>query len=603
MAASRRTTIHKQTGLGFFVIFGSVFIVAGLAVGLWFFLVLASWYETRSWPEVPCVVKSSDVRAVTSSSGKMNRKSTRYEVQATYEYRYGGRAFTSSQVKFSSGDKKLGGNDQELGAELSAARRSGKPYRCYVNPHKPEEAVLVRGLHWPMLLLLGLFPLLFPLIGAGVMASGVADTLRTRRERTNREALPGEPWRWRSGWEQEWIPPRSLVGPWFWLGAAVWTALVILPLAFAIWESSDWNFADLPAWVALLLFLVWGLIARSALKRLVSRWGGGVLLFVNPRPVVPGRRAEAVVALPPFLAGSTRGKLEVQIRCVRELRMKHGSSTTQNMEPVWVHAIHAPMSEALREGSKMKVTVPLEIPAGQPADEPESLRAVGWEQGMRLIWTLEVRSARLKAPVVFDLPVFASGPGQESVEPEKLAQGARGTTSAALTSPSGIEAYLKEHHIESQWDERGLPFSFTCLPERFKALRTFLGWFNGFWTAVLVILIVVRVPFVFPLIWGAAAAGMWYWFVISMERRELLLDGTRMQITRKLLGKATQENLEKRHVVRFTQDTNTSSGSTHYYRVRVENIFGKTQTLLDGFTSSQVAQELVNVLERWRKEA
>lgn len=75
-------------GGGCAALFGSIFIFAGLAVGvLLSFPAILDWWQVRSWEEAPCRIESADVRVAHGDD------STTYEAQAAYSYQYDGQSF------------------------------------------------------------------------------------------------------------------------------------------------------------------------------------------------------------------------------------------------------------------------------------------------------------------------------------------------------------------------------------------------------------------------------------------------------------------------------------------------------------------------------
>ncbi len=159
---SKATKALRGAGVGFF----AIFLVIGLVV-FWFLGArpLLTMLEARSWSEVPCTVISSQVRSHSSDDG------TTYNVDILYEYEFGGRSYRSNGYGVLGGSS--GGRDGK--AEVVRAHPRGKTTSCWVNPADPYEALLERG--FTPVLLFGLIPLVFVIVGAG----GIYFTLRRRR--------------------------------------------------------------------------------------------------------------------------------------------------------------------------------------------------------------------------------------------------------------------------------------------------------------------------------------------------------------------------------------------------------------------------------------
>jgi len=140
-AAARPKAISEKavsTGkaTGCVIAFLSIFFFAGLGTSLFFIRPALKNIAARNWPEVPCVVLSSDVRSHSGSKG-----GSTYSVDILYQYEVGGRTYRSNQYHFMGGSS--GGYDAK--AAVVAQNPPGTRRVCYVNPADPTEAVLQRS--------------------------------------------------------------------------------------------------------------------------------------------------------------------------------------------------------------------------------------------------------------------------------------------------------------------------------------------------------------------------------------------------------------------------------------------------------------------------
>ncbi|HPD46313.1 MAG TPA: DUF3592 domain-containing protein [Anaerohalosphaeraceae bacterium] len=163
---SSRAASGKRAKAAAFIVFG-MFTVFGFAFS-YFFLVrpVKNLIAARSWVETPCTILSANVKSHSSSDG------TTYSVDITYEYRFGNRTYTSDRYNFMGGSSSGRSGKQEV---VDRYRKAKNPV-CYVDPHNPQSAVLVRKVQPVMLW--GLFPVIFILVGV----AGVTATLRGRRK-------------------------------------------------------------------------------------------------------------------------------------------------------------------------------------------------------------------------------------------------------------------------------------------------------------------------------------------------------------------------------------------------------------------------------------
>jgi hypothetical protein len=146
-AASGKGRLIAGFICGMFLLFGLVlgYIFAGKPL----LLILSA----RSWETVPCTIVSS--RLVSHSSGD----GTTYSVEVVFRYTVDGDNYTAARYKFAGGSTSGAESKREAVRQLPP----GKKTVCYINPHDPTDAVLIRGLTPD--LWFGLIPLLFILIG------------------------------------------------------------------------------------------------------------------------------------------------------------------------------------------------------------------------------------------------------------------------------------------------------------------------------------------------------------------------------------------------------------------------------------------------------
>jgi hypothetical protein len=136
---------------------------------------IAKTIAAEAWVATPCRVLRAEVRSHDSDDG------TTYSVHILYQYEFQGQTYKSDRYEF------LGGSSSghEGKARVVEQYRAAANPVCYVNPDKPFEAVLKRGFHAKLLLVL--LPLFFLLIGVG----GLVPALRGKTP-TNDQPL--RPW-------------------------------------------------------------------------------------------------------------------------------------------------------------------------------------------------------------------------------------------------------------------------------------------------------------------------------------------------------------------------------------------------------------------------
>jgi hypothetical protein len=126
---------------------------------------IARTIDAESWVATPCRVLRAEVRSHRSDDG------TTYSVYVLYQYEFNGQTYKSDRFGFVGGSSS---GYQRKARIVKAYKRAARPI-CYVDPRNPSQAVLQRGFHAALLVVL--LPLVFLLVGVG----GFIGTLRGRR--------------------------------------------------------------------------------------------------------------------------------------------------------------------------------------------------------------------------------------------------------------------------------------------------------------------------------------------------------------------------------------------------------------------------------------
>lgn len=170
----------KQNKSGGIIWFGIPFLLAGLGVIV--FGPLATFYEhfnSRDWARVP--VQLSDVR-VESHQGD---DSTTYSIEAHYDYQYRGQHYVGTRVGYDVGNDNISNDHHSIVGDIRRQKARGT-LRAWVNPNAPQESYLLRQLRWKKILFMGLFGLIFAVVGAGIMLAG---KLRTSEKVDGKEVI------------------------------------------------------------------------------------------------------------------------------------------------------------------------------------------------------------------------------------------------------------------------------------------------------------------------------------------------------------------------------------------------------------------------------
>jgi hypothetical protein len=111
---------------------------------------VVSW----TWAETPCIIESSRIEETGDDDHP-------YRLSVSYRYVFRGREHTSTMLGFND----TGTDDYSRAQRDLGGYRPGSGAVCYVNPRRPEDAVLVRRVPWYSFMIV--LPLVFVAIGGG----------------------------------------------------------------------------------------------------------------------------------------------------------------------------------------------------------------------------------------------------------------------------------------------------------------------------------------------------------------------------------------------------------------------------------------------------
>lgn len=579
---------EKPLGAGCAVLFGGIFIAGGLAVGLFlYFPMLIDSMRVQSWIEIPCEVKSVNMETSHSSKG-----GTSYRVVAEYRYKFRGRTHEGDRVGLTSGADNVGDFQQRVYDELKPFQQNGTPFRCFVNPSDPSQAVLYREMRWGLAALVSLFPMLFPLVGGFVTFAGIVGSRNARRCLALRESNPGAPWKWRLEWEGAAVTPKS-DGLGICIAVSALILLVQLPLVTTVVvtgtlsESSQAGLAFLPALLALIpLRMAWNRLRR---RRVI----GVPSLEIKVWPMEPGRTIQADLMLAKNI--SPRETLIIKVTCSKVTTRSTGKGMSTRHETVWENTQTISSAEAQREIIGSRLPLSIDLPSGYPAaDVGEDTHGSAESHE----WILEVGARSVPGSFKLPLPVFgrARDHDDQATNPHEA-------PAPPVIDGAGLAERLQKSGIVTAFGPDGTLSSIHCPARRMRAVALFLIVFGLVWSAIFIALVAQGAPLLFRLIWGVTSPAILLgglWMLIHDRRFEIV--GSELCV-RSRAGPfySKVQRFEARHIVRFTTDSNMQSGNQSFYRVRAETTFAKTITLVDGIRDSVTAEALARKLTEWKE--
>jgi hypothetical protein len=383
-----------KAGPIFFVLFALPFAAVGIGMSVWLFSGSVANWKMQRWKERPATIVRAELKCHSGSKG-----STTYEATAEYRYEYDGREYQGNRVSAQGGSDNVGSYQQDIHRQLMAHSGSRHPFRCYVNPDRPAEAILFRDLRWEMVGFQTIFATAFGTVGLGLFAFGVLSFFGDRGNRGLAALHPDEPWLCKKEWAEGKIV------------AFAGTSAIVL---FVV--TLYWNLASAPVWFVLphnvldngnrlaLLLLVFPAIGLTlALCAIVSllrlrKYGKSVFEIASVPGVIGGQ-----------LAGVIRVSKKVEpedgfrltLNCVQRVTTTSGKDSSTSEHILWQDedtiARELPQSDPGQSAIPVLFQIPYEC---RPSDETDL--------NNQTIWRLE---ASAKTPGLdyksrFEVPVF-----------------------------------------------------------------------------------------------------------------------------------------------------------------------------------------------------
>lgn len=389
---SRKAISDARKGMGCLLIFGGVFILAGMIPGYFALSSAWNWQQAKAWPSVPGQITSAGLDLNTDSDG------TTYQVVATYDYQVDGRDYSNDRVGFSGGSDSFEDYHRNLYEQYDQARRNGDPVAVWYDPDDPQRSVLNRELRWGWTALMLLFPLLFGGAGIGIIAMGYQGTKIARHEGRMADTYPDQPWLWRPDWAEGRAESQSRGRMWFALIFAVFWNLISLPLLFVL-PGEILDKGNYAAALGLLFPLVgMGLIAWAVIE--VQRWRrfGRTWINLGTVPARRGGRLEGELFSPRALPPDS--ELEVRLSCIRKVTTGSGKNRKTREHVQWQDERRLRVSRGqLPSGSSLpfRFDLPRDLPDTRPKQDREEI-----------LWRVDVDSDLPGVDYVaaFDVPVF-----------------------------------------------------------------------------------------------------------------------------------------------------------------------------------------------------
>jgi hypothetical protein len=369
-----------------------LFAVVGVSMGVFAAGTIITHLQARQWHEVPARIVRAELKTHFG-------RSTSYEATAEYVYFYQGRQYTSTRVGLQSGGDSLGSFQQDAYRRLSEHQKSGKPFPCYVNPQRPDEAILLRELRWEMLTFQTFLALVFGGIGFGLAAAALTAGRGARTEAALAAAHPDTPWLWKPDWAEGKIVDSGKAVLGYVVGFAIFWNLISTPLGCLALANERIGRGNRLALLSLvfplvgLLLIAWAVMAALRYRR----FGWSVFQMASVPGVVGGQLAgvirTAAKVWPP-------DGFCVTLSCIQRLTTGSGRRRNTSENVLWQDERLVAHELLGDDPTRSAVPVMFDIPYASPPTSESDSTQISW----RLSVSAKVPGLDYNA--TFDVPVF-----------------------------------------------------------------------------------------------------------------------------------------------------------------------------------------------------
>ncbi len=362
-------------------------------MGVWLVITLLTYLDAQSWVETPAQILKTKLNV---SRGK----STSYQVVADYVYEFGGRKYQGSRVGLTGGADNIGSFQQDAYRELSQHQKSKKPFRCFVNPRQPAEALLYRQLRWEMAAFQMIFVLVFGAVGFGLLIGALTSLSSQRAVARLAAEHPDSPWMWKADWAAGRIVSST-------------RKTMVASLVIALF----WNVVTLPLWFVLPGEIIdrrngWALLGLifPAIGLLLIWWAIYCLLRWRKFGKSEFQMADVPGVIGGQLAGVIRTSAKIRpedgfhlhLRCVRRVTTGSGKQRTTSESVRW-EAGQTVMHELLEDQAELSA-IPVVFPIPGDCWPSDSVNADD-----QTVWrlTASARVPGIQYSATFEVPVFS----------------------------------------------------------------------------------------------------------------------------------------------------------------------------------------------------
>ncbi len=556
-------------GIVFTCLFGLPFAAGGLFATGMIFHSLNRWVDVQTWQETPAHLLTVETNGSDDES---------LSTEATYEYEWNGQQYRGDQVSIHSGSDNIGSFQIRVANELHDHHKSGKPFRCFVNPDRPSESILYRDLRWELLSGFSVFGTLFATIGFSLIAAAFSVAVDSRFEARTKALAPDRPWLWKRRWRAEVIRGE---------GRRHWLS----------WLAGYWIVVSLPGFLGAVnalahgsLLAVFGLIIPG-----LAFWISRSAYRDFRRQRVYGRRRIVLDRFPFITGGRTSGQIQIengadpsaQWRLKLQCRRKRGSGEDATTDYPFETSRMIEASTTATDWGRTAIPFEFSIPSTAPQTTDASRLDIDWK--------LTLQSSRLDPPLTeeFVVPVFRTDESVSNFVDEHTATRAR---DEELLDDIYPDAPLLQANLRVQRPSSGKTIIEAPAARDRKAIFS-LGVFLVVWMTGCAAVWNLDAPKLFPIIGGLCGLGLAYlWLDLLLDASHLEIDHDTLTFRNGWAGNGETRSLPLDDIRNVTTKSNMSAGDTSYPKVILHLKSGEQLTIMRLIRGRAAANRIVETI-------
>ena len=550
------SSTKKNLGAGCVSLFALAFAGPGIFLILWTIQTLWYWNAIQSWVETPCDILEAELKESTDGDG------TTYQAYARYQYQWAGQKYISEQVSIHSGQDNLGDYQRNKADELIRWQQHNEPFRCFVNPDNPNQAILYRDFRFEVFLLKTAIGLLFSGVGIGILIAAYLGYRQQSREEILKTKHPDQPWLWQEQWTDGIIHSNR------------WGSANFMILATIVWNGITWTLAGIifvsgekpPLWVYGLLigFAIIGLsilIYAGYLFFAALKWRASTLELAT-MPGVIGGKISGVILAPSQL--NIVEQFLVTLTCFQE--KNRNSEDNSYDDPIWQTdcLLAKPLTDSTHEN--IAIPVSFSIPYDcYPTDE---------EKGYSWKIDLQATLPGINYYADFEVPVYK-------------------TAESSLTPPAD-DSLLSEYEIPITYEDALQRSAGQLLAQshdqcqivfpmaRNLGIAIGVSIFNLVWIGMSLAILMSDVPLIFRIAFPASSLLLlWHLAYLWFEKIVLTFGQRGIEIQAGLFGAGKRNRYNPDNIKAIVvEPSGTRSGTTVYQQISLHPHQGKARVLI-----------------------